>query len=163
MTKKKFGTIQAKQIKTKIKGELPVYTKEGEEIITNVIDVEVDRDVNWFKVYMANLAGILDVIGNQKMTVFSHILDSVNRSNNMYMGTIHETIEDLKKKGTPVSYKTVADSFKLLQETGFWVKVRGGNYLINANIAMYGSNVKRGYLMTKFYEKQDENSEDIEE
>lgn len=142
--------IKSDQIEYKVNGNMPLYTEHGEKILANVIDVKVSQDVNWFKVYMANLAGILDVVGNQKMTVFAHIIENVRRSDNLFMGTIRETVEK-----TGCSLQTVANTFKLLQRTGFWVKVRNGTYAVNPDIAMYGDTMKRGFLMMQFKEKED--------
>ncbi|WKN46526.1 replication/maintenance protein RepL [Tunicatimonas pelagia] len=152
--KAKSATIRSNQVKYKAVGKLPLYTQGGEQIMTNLVDVEVSQDVNWFKVYMANLAGILDVVGNQKMTVFGYILENINRGDNMFLGSIRETVSNLEEKGKPVSHKTVADTFKLLKETGFWAQVRPGNYIVNEKIAMYGSTMKRGFLMMQFKEAE---------
>lgn len=152
--KSKPATIRNNQVKYKAVGKLPLYTQGGEQIMTNLVDVEVSQDVNWFKVYMANLAGILDVVGNQKMTVFGYILENINRSDNMFLGSIRETAANLKELNKDVGLTTVAETFKLLKETGFWAQVRPGNYIVNEKIAMYGSTMKRGFLMMQFKEAE---------
>lgn len=144
------NTIKSSQVKYKVAGQQPFFNSAGEEVMMNVLECNVTQDVGWFKVYMANLAGILDVVGNQKMTVFGHIISNIKTSDNMYMGSIRETHDALVRKGQKCGLSTIAATFKLLQESGFWIRVRDGNYVINPDVAMMGSTAKRGNLLITF-------------
>lgn len=152
MSKKKRQLTTRK--KTKIIGtQKYVNPHTGEVEDFQVISVE-ERDANFHKLWLGHIISTLDLIGNQKIKVLSFILENLN-SENMLLMTLREIADK-----TEISYKTVADTFKALQESNFLKKVRSGTYQVNPDVIFKGGKDNRLNVLIKYRSIGSESNED---
>ncbi|MED4885476.1 replication/maintenance protein RepL [Bacillus smithii] len=139
--------------KTKIIGtQQYVNPDTGEVEDFQVISVE-ERDANFHKLWLGHIISTLDLIGNQKIKVLSFILENLN-SENMLLMTLREIADK-----TEISYKTVADTFKALQESNFLKKVRSGTYQVNPDVIFKGGKNNRLNVLIKYQSIGSESNE----
>ena len=149
--------------KANIKSQKVVGIKEyrdvetGEVLPMSVVETTVKNDIGWHKIWLADLAGILRFFGSGKFNVFSYVIDNTDTGSNLFLSTVREVAKDCG-----VSTKTVAETFKILMEANFMVKVRNGQYRVNPEVMAYGSSEKRGCLLVKYHDEKAK-KEDIEE
>nr|APG79822.1 putative plasmid replication protein [uncultured bacterium] len=105
----------------------------------------------FWKVYLIDFLQILGVLNSKQVEVLIYILESVNPSNNTYIGTFRKTAE-----GSGVSLDTTRRVIKKLQEQKdgsgipFLKKVQNGVYQVSPNIMMKGSDHKKSLLLNYY-------------
>ncbi len=152
---------KGKKVKYTIKGQIPLFDQYGNIVQhAGLVDVSAEHDVNWFKFWLADMAGILQVIGGAKMAVFSYIIENINRSTNEFGGTVREIAEK-----SNVAVSTVQETINLLLESDFMRRIRVATYQVNPDIMAYGNSQKRGYLVIRYSNLPEKTSidEQIEE
>ena len=95
-----------------------INKKTGEIEQFNVIE-EHDQDFNFQKIWLGHLLDALEMVGNKKMQVISWLLENRDKKTNEVIATQQEIIE-----ATGLSKKTVAETFKALQEAEVLSKIR---------------------------------------
>lgn len=129
-----------------IMGQKEFYDVDtGDKISMQVVKVTENRDIGWHKVWLADLGGILKVLGGAKFTVFSYIIDNVSTESNYVIGTVR----DIAIK-TKTSKTTVNETIKILVESKFMKRKQNGLYQINPDIMAYGGSNKRGFLCIEY-------------
>jgi len=135
-------------MKARILGEKEFYDSEtGEVFKANV--VLKTGDFNFHKVWLNDLLNVLEVVGNKKLKVIRWILANIDNKTNQVVGTHQRIAEQID-----VSRVVVSQTFKLLQDANFLVKVQNGVYQINPDILAKGSDRKRKYLVIKYQENK---------
>ena len=135
----------------KIKKQYIVGTKKlldqetGELINADVVVKNVEQDYNFFKVWLMDLLGILNIVGNKKIKVIDFLLQNLRREDN----TISVTYREVAEK-TGISLGVVTETFKILQETNFLKKVKNGLYMVNPDILVKGRTGKRVNLLIQY-------------
>jgi len=119
----------------------------GEVIETLVVEKNVERDFNFFKVWLLDLLNILEVIGTKKMKVVNYIFENINTQENIFIGTHTEISKKLN-----ISRTVVSQTFKLLIDSGLLLKRNNGIYMINPDIVIKGNTGKRMNLLVKYNE-----------
>lgn len=117
-------------------------TNEYEEF--TVVQESKETDFNFHKVWIKDLAALLDVIGGQKVKVLNHILVKMN-SDNIYFGSTREIARALE-----LSVQTVSSSLKLLKSSGQLKMLQDGVYMINPSLIIKGKSLKRQKLNAMF-------------
>jgi predicted transcriptional regulator len=112
-----------------------------------VVDKPYSSDYNFHKIWLEDLAKVLDILGGAKFRVFSHILKIVNPYSNEVGFTLRELENELS-----ISTKTINEVVKKLIEANFMKKVRIGTYKINPKMLVKGTHDKRVGLMLKYDE-----------
>ena len=97
-----------------------------------------DVDINWNKVWLGHLLDALEMVGNKKMQVVSWLLENRDKKTNEVIATQQEIIE-----ATGLSKKTIAETFKALQEAGVLSKIRNGRWQLSPNFIWQGDNENR--------------------
>lgn len=100
--------------------------------------------------YLATIINLIDNIGNKKMQVVKYILQKMDSNNKL-----SETIREIAK-GSGCSLQTVNDTLKTLEECQIIAR-KVGTVMLSPKLAHKGNAKKERYLMTKFL--QIENSE----
>jgi hypothetical protein len=148
--KRKSMNKQAKKT-TKLKRQYIVGRKKlldpetGELIDSQIIIKNVEQDFNFYKVWLLDLLNILEIVGNKKIKVIDYILRNMRKEDN----SISVTHREIAKK-TGVSLPIVTQTFKILQETNFLVKIRNGFYMLNPDLIVKGHTGKRINLLIKY-------------
>ena len=103
---------------------------------------------HFWRVWLGDLLYTLGLINNSKqLDVVFYVLDNTDPSNNLYIGTIRETVEK-----TGISHGTVSTIFKKMQEVDMIVKQQNGLYKVKPNLLMKGDDNKKQRLVIE-YEK----------
>jgi hypothetical protein len=118
----------------------------GELVDAEVIIKNIEQDHNFFKVWLMDMLGILNIVGNKKIQVIDYLLRNLRREDN----TISLTYREVAKK-TGVSLGIVVETFKILQETNFLKKVKNGLYMVNPDILVKGRTGKRVNLLIQYH------------
>jgi DNA-binding transcriptional regulator YhcF (GntR family) len=123
--------------KTKFIGNRNLIDQQTGEVIT-VQEVSIEeRDANFHKIWMSHVIQALDLIGNQKIKILNILLENANKENLVIM--TQRKISDISK----VSYKTVAITMKMLQDSDFIIKKQSGVYFINPEMIFKGGSGER--------------------
>ncbi len=112
-----------------------------------VVDKPYSSDYNFHKIWLEDLAKVLDILGGSKFKVFSHILKIINPFSNEVGFTHDELAEELS-----ISRTTINEVVKKLIEANFMRKVRVATYKINPKMLVKGTHDKRVGLMLKYDE-----------
>lgn len=103
---------------------------------------------HFWRVWLGDLLYTLGLINNNKQfEVIFHVLDNTNTHDNLYIGTLRKTAEK-----TGVSYSTVAEAFKKMQEHNMIVMQQSGVYKVNPKLLIKGDDKKKQRLIVE-YEK----------
>lgn len=139
-----MGT-QIKSKKQKIIGKVNLVNADTNKVESfSVIQDSKDTDFNFHKVWIKDLVELLNIIGGQKVKVFSHILLKMN-SDNHYIGSIREMAKELK-----LSNETVTNTLKLLKGLEQLTMIQNGVYMLNPDLILKGGSLKRQMLKAKF-------------
>lgn len=115
-----------------------------------VVDKPYSSDYNFHKIWLEDLAKVLDILGGAKFKVFSHILKVINPYSNEVGFTTQELADEVK-----VSRPIVSDVVKKLIQADFMRKVRVATYKINPKMLVKGTHDKRIGLMLKYDDLND--------
>lgn len=113
-----------------------INQQTGEICEMNVMNIE-ERDANFHKIWLGHIIQALDMIGNQKIKVLNFLMENLNRENQLVM-----TQRKIAQK-SGISYSTVAETMKALQEADFLVKINSGAYQINPDVLFKGGKNNR--------------------
>ena len=136
MSQKKVKTTSKKQ---KLIGTQEYVNQSTGEIVPMIVTSIEDRDFNFHKMWLNNLIMSLDEITNRKMELAFWIIENLNKENQLVM-----TQRKIAEK-SGISYKTVCDTMRLLQqgEIPFLVKINSGAYQVNPDVIWKGSHTSR--------------------
>jgi len=110
-----------------------------------VVEKNIEQDFNFYKIWLMDLLGILDIVGNKKIKVINYLFEIMNPRDN----TISITYKEVEKN-TGVSYPIVVETFKILLDSNFLKKVRQSFYMINPDIIVKGRTGKRMNLLIQY-------------
>jgi len=127
-----------------------INSETGEIIKTMIVEKNVEQDFNFLKVWLLDLLNILELIGTKKMKVINYLFKIMNKKDNTISITYKEIMEELK-----VSKPTVVETFKILLESNFLVKIRPSFYRINPELLVKGNTGKR-IALTIIYKQEKE-------
>lgn len=126
-----------------------INEKTGEIKEMQVVEADVhDRDSNFHKLFLQDFIAALELVANQKTKLCYWIIRNMNRDNLLLYS--YRQIADK----TGISYGTVADTMKTLQEADFLRKQSSGYYMVNPNILFKGTYQRRSIALSKFYESE---------
>jgi hypothetical protein len=148
---KKYTRTSKKKI---IGKEIFISKKTGQEESFNVIEKYVDT--NFYKIWLLDLLGVLDIIGNKKMKVVDYLFSNMRREDN----TISATQKTISEE-TNVSTKVVSQTLKILRETNFLKKIQNGLYMINPDLVVRGTAGKRLNLLIRYQQVEKEIKKEI--
>jgi len=132
--------------KQKIIGTQEYINKETGEIIeTTVIEKNVEQDYNFHKIWLLDLFNILELVGTKKMKVINYLFKIMDTKNN----TISITYKEIQEK-LGISKPVIVETFKILLESNFLIKVRPSFYMINPDLIVKGRSNKRINLLIKY-------------
>jgi hypothetical protein len=135
-----------KKMKVPEKREL-LDPKTGETIWVDSFVFE-ERDANFHKIWLWHIIQALDLIGNQKIKILTHILSNIN-ADNLFIGTQRDIAEE-----TETAKQTVTDTMNMLQQADIIKKRRSGVYFINPNTIFKGNNNKRMNILYQYHDTQ---------
>jgi len=143
------GQKKKKSVKLKkqyIVGKKKLLDQEtGELIDSEVIVKNVEQDFNFYKVWLLDMLNILEIVGNKKIKVIDFLFKNMRKEDNTISVTYREVAE---KAG--VSLPIVTETFRILQDTNFLVKVKNGLYMINPDLVVKGNTGKRLNLLIQY-------------
>jgi hypothetical protein len=146
-TQKKSKKIK----KQKIIGTQKLLNPETGEIIeTTIVEKNVEQDFNFFKVWLLDLLNIMELVGTKKMKVINYLFKIMNKKDN----TISITYKEIQEK-VGVSKPVVVETFKILLESNFLVKIRPSFYRINPDLLVQGNTGKRLGLTIIYKEEKE--------
>ncbi len=134
-----------KEVEIDIEVEQWQNLKTGE--IRNVHSTvkEIYADHSFFKVFLADFARALEGFGGQKMKLLFYILDHIDPSTNMFLGTY----DDIQKEAK-TSRGTVASVINFLKDIDFIRQRFPGAYMVSPKYLVKGDHSKRQALMIKY-------------
>ena len=154
MTKEIEKEVQKKRKKIKkqkiIGKQTLINPNTGEVIETIIIEKNLEQGFNFYKVWLLDLLNIMELIGTKKMKVINYLFKIMNKYDNTISITYKEIMEELK-----VSKPVVVETFKILLESNFLVKIRPSFYRINPDLIIKGNTNKRLNLLIQ-YQKEKE-------
>ena len=124
-----------------------VNPNTGEIIECVVIEKHIENDFNFHKVWLNDLMTILGMIGTKKMRVLNYLLKNLIDKENLIVVSYKEIEKELK-----ISSRTIAQTFKILQNANFIVQVKKGVWRVNPAFLVKGNTNKRQALMIKYAE-----------
>lgn len=127
-----------------------INKETGEVRSFAVVDKPYSSDFNFHKIWLEDLAKVLDILGGTKFKVFSHILKIINPYSNEVGFTSEELVKELK-----VSRPVITEVVKKLIQADFMRKVRVATYKINPKMLVKGTHDKRVGLMLKYDDLND--------
>lgn len=138
----KGKTVGVKEVKLK--------DVETGEIIDGVqIYKQVDSD-DFVKMHTYMLLEMLGILRSKQADVVYFLLDNVEFSKNLVIGTYDEIAEK-----TGISRATVAKTMALLAEHGLIAKVRNGLYQISPALLYKGDSRRRAYIVDYYMQNCD--------
>lgn len=123
----------------------------GEIKQVDVVVKEVPR-TGFAITYLATIINMIDSIGNKKMQVVKYILQKMD-SNNLLLETVREIAA-----GSGCSLQTVNDTLRTLEACGVIAR-KTGAVMLSPKLVHKGNAKKEKYLMTKFFEINDDTNE----
>lgn len=141
-------SIKVKEVTVRYEQWLNVETGEQREFA--VVDKPYSSDFNFHKLWLEDLAKVLDILGGAKFKAFSHILKIINP----YSNEVGFTMEELAKE-LSISKNTVNEVVSKLIQADFMRKVRPATYKVNPKMLVKGTHDKRVGLMLKYEELND--------
>jgi len=137
-----------KYVKAELKNEVVLKKANTNEVIEALmIRKKVKKDF-FYKVWLADLMQVLDLLGNKKMLVLEYLFAKMDKDNKI-VSTHRRIAEDLG-----ISLKTVSDTLSMLQKENILKKIQNGVYQLNPQIIFFGDGKKQDYLLIE-YQKED--------
>lgn len=133
--------------------------EDGNEGTQTDIYKKVYGGKHFWKVWLSDLLYTLGLINNSKqLDVVFYVLDSTDKTNNLYIGTLQKTADK-----TGISYKTVATIFKKMQDVDMITKKQNGVYFVKPSLMMKGDDTKKHRLLIEYETVKKENELKTEE
>lgn len=135
--------------KAKVIGYQKLFTEDGTIVECQVMNIE-ERDANFHKIWLGHIIQSLDLIGNQKIRLANFILQNLDSDNKLIM-----TQRKMAEKSN-ISYFTVAETMKALQEANFLTKINSGAYQVNPDIIFKGGKGNRMNVLLQYNQAKTE-------
>jgi len=150
---KRHGTVK-NTVRLKFCNSKYMEIETGEVIDATTVIKNVEQDVGWHKVWLADLAMTMGMFNYSKVNVLSWILKNVN-----YQNYVIGTTEQIARE-TGVSRVTVSQTLKLMERHNLITRRRrtpggkacGGVLEVNPSIIVRGGSKKRGTLIVRYEE-----------
>ena len=137
-----------KNVKVELQDEVVLKKANTNEVIEALmIRKKVKKDF-FYKVWLADLMQVLDLLGNKKMLVLEYLFAKMDNENKV-VATHRRIASDLG-----ISVKTVSDTLSMLQKENVLKKVQNGVYQLNPKVIFFGDSKKQDYLLIE-YQKED--------
>lgn len=136
--------------RNKVIGTTSYINRETGEIKEmQVVETDVyEKDSNFHKLFLQDFISALELVANQKTKLCYWIITNMNRDNMLLYS--YRQIADK----TGISYGTVADTMKTLQEADFLRKHSSNCYIVNPGILFKGTYQRRSIALGKYYESE---------
>lgn len=125
-----------------------IDAETGEIYSMNVVTVE-ERDCNFHKLWLGHIIESLDLIGNQKISLCLWIMEHLDRENRLIY--TYRRME----KATGISYKTIAETMKVLMDSNFLTQIQSGVYQVNPNVIFKGGKNDRLNVLIQYNEARE--------
>lgn len=120
--------------------------EDGNEGMQTDIYKKIYGHKHFWKVWLGDLLNTLGLINNSKqLDVVFYVLENTDPSNNLYIGTIRQTVEN-----TGISLGTVSTIFKKMQEVDMITKKQNGVYFVKPTLLMKGDENKKHRLLIEY-------------
>lgn len=125
-------------------------TGELEQLQATVINEEFDKeeDINWDKIWLAEVMEAIEQVGNKKIKVVTYILKNRDKNNNFLIKTQREIAE-----ACGVSLQTVSSTLRALEAADLIVG-KSGVYQINPDRIAYGKHNKRMAILRIYHQNK---------
>lgn len=138
-----------KKVNKVIGTEKYINHRTGEVMEMNVVETDsYEKDSNFHKLFLKDFISALELVANQKTKICLWILSNLTKDNLLLF-----TYREIADK-TGISYATVAETMKTLQDADFLRKHNSGYYIINPNIIFKGTLQRRYTALTKYNEAE---------
>lgn len=134
-----------KEVEVDIEVEQWQNLKTGEIRNVHATVKEIYADHSFFKVFLSDFARALEGFGGQKMKLLFYILDNIDPSTNMFLGTYDDIQREAK-----ASRGTVASVINFLKDIDFIRQRFPGAYMVSPKYLVKGDHSKRHALMIKY-------------
>lgn len=145
MSKKLTNTDQKIERNPAVTYDEWINQRTGEVRQFAIVEKPIYMDTNFYKVFLVDLLSLWKEMGRGRIKVLFHILENIEPSNNMFIGTYDRIAKD-----TNSARKTIAKTLKFLQEIDFLRLVQPGVYMVSPRYIVKGSHKKRQGLMIKY-------------
>lgn len=143
-TKTKKTTTKTTKKITKVIGSQTYINKEtGEFENFQVIELE-DKDFNFEKIWLTQMAMALDLVGNCKIHVLTYLFENKN-NDNIVMANQRKMASDIG-----VSLPTITATLKLLKDANLISCPQQGCYRLNPNMLYKGYSKNRMNILLQF-------------
>lgn len=137
-----------RNVKVELQDEVVLKKANTNEVIEALmVRKKVKKDF-FYKVWLADLMQILDLLGNKKMLVLEYLFAKMDNDNKI-VATHRRIAKDLD-----ISVKTVSDTLSMLQKENVLRKLQNGVYQLNPRVIFFGDSKKQDYLLIE-YQKED--------
>ncbi len=131
-------------VKVELQNEVVLKKANTNEVIEALmIRKKIKKDF-FYKVWLADLMQILDILGNKKMLVLEYLFAKMDNENKI-VATHRKIADDLN-----ISTKTVSDTISMLQKENVLKKLQNGVYQLNPKIIFFGNDKKQDYLLIEY-------------
>lgn len=118
-------------------------TETGEVVIADIVHKEAFGDTNFFKIWIADLIGLIDTMAKGKMKIFFYLIDCMRKDNLILAGTTRQIAAATKS-----SLATVYETLDYLHERDIIRTIQKGVYQLNPDLIFRGgSNHRRAILV----------------
>ena len=107
---------------------------------------EYEKDSNFHKLFLKDFVSALELVANQKTKLCYWIITNLTKDNLLLY-----TYRQIADK-TGISYATVAETMKILQDADFLRKHKSGYYMVNPGILYKGSYQRRCMALNTYHE-----------
>ncbi|AXH73090.1 MAG: RepL [Microviridae sp.] len=115
----------------------------GEQYLVDLVQKNVYGDNGFYKIWLADLLGLMDEIAKGKMKIFFYLMDHMKKDNIILAGTTTEIAKNCK-----ASMRTVYETLDYLHDKDIIRTIQRGVYQLNANLLFKGgSNARRAILV----------------
>jgi len=137
----------ANEVKVELQDEVVLKKANTNEMIEALMVRKKIKREFFYKVWLADLMQVLDLLGNKKILVLEYLLAKMDHENKV-IATHRRIAGDLG-----ISTKTVSDTISVLQRENVLRKIQNGVYQLNPKVVFFGNDKKQDYLLIE-YEKE---------
>lgn len=123
----------------------------GETLEANFIRKDVYGDKGFYKIWLADILGLLDDAARGKMKIILYMLERIRSNNIILAGTVSEIA-----KGSHSSLTTVYETIDYLHERDVIRTIQRGVYQVNANLIFKGNHNARKLLVIEYNKLNDQ-------
>lgn len=137
-------TTQKTGLQSKVIGQKNYVDPENGEVITaDIIHKEAYGDNNFYKMWLADLLGLIEPLARGKLKIFFYLIDHLRKENLIIVGSTSDI-----SKATKSSLKTVYDTLDYLHNKDIIRTIQRGLYQLNPDLLFKGgTNYRRAIFI----------------